>query len=924
VAEKVVSVRLQARVEGFTAGMQKAKASVDDLTKAAAPSKADAFGKMADKAALAGLGVATAVGVAVKRFADFDEAMSAVRANSGATGASLDALRQAAITMGADSQFSATEAAQGINEMSKAGVETADVLGGGLKGALDLAAAGQISVAEAAETAATAMTQFGLEGSKVPHIADLLANAANKAQGGVGDMAQALKQTGLVANSMGLSIEETTAGLTAFASAGLLGSDAGTSFKTMLQRLSAPTGEAAAEMDRLNISAYDSQGNFIGLANVAEQLKSSMERMEPAQRAASMSVIFGSDAVRAANVLYEQGAEGINRWTREVSESGAAARMAADLTDNLKGDVERLGGAFDSVFINTGSGANNGLRALTQNVTGLVQAIGEVPGPVLLAGGALTSLALLGPKGVLAYRNYTAQLDSLGLSLDKISTRAPRTGRALEGAATAAKGFSAALAAAAAADVLFLDDSGLPIQGLTQDLLESKDAADAFNKSIVALDTGSEGLGDTLRTAFDPSFFDKIQNKGNEFTKILTLGMADLGEPLGLAKERLAELDQTLSGLVGSGSGEQAQRIFDDIARAASEQGISVDELKAKLPQYAEALAGVSNAAANAAPAQTDLAEATDAVEQSAEEAEKALSDLRSAIEGLGSSAAQQRAAQRDFEAAIDDATASVKENGRTLDEHSAKGRANQTALDAIATATREKVAADFEAVNATKGTQAATEAATKAMQDGRKAFIDAAVAAGSTRAEAERLATQLGLVPKDVQILVSQSGALEAELAIDQAARDRTATIYVRRQIADERDRRADAALSDPVRRWQGGAIYGRGTGTSDSVAALLSNGEHVLTAAEVQKLGGQGAVYAMRAAIQRGNLPKFATGGAVAVGQFAPARLASSSGSSDGFGRGYLSGQVDFGDGLSGYLRAIVRDEMSTDKRQKGLGGF
>ena len=121
-AEKVVSVRLQARVEGFTAGMAKAKASVDDLTKAAAPSKADAFGKMADKAALAGVGVATAVGVAVKRFADFDQAMSAVRANSGATGASLEALRQAAVTMGADSQFSATEAAQGINEMAKAGI----------------------------------------------------------------------------------------------------------------------------------------------------------------------------------------------------------------------------------------------------------------------------------------------------------------------------------------------------------------------------------------------------------------------------------------------------------------------------------------------------------------------------------------------------------------------------------------------------------------------------------------------------------------------------------------------------------------------------------------------------------------------------------------------------------------------------------
>jgi TP901 family phage tail tape measure protein len=284
---KVVSVALQAKVDGFISGMHKAKASVDDLTKAAAPSKADAFGKLADKAAVAGLGVATAVGVAVKRFADFDQAMSAVQANSGATGAALESLRAAAIKMGADSQFSASEAAQGINEMAKAGVATADILGGGLKGAMDLAAAGQISVADAAETAATAMTVFKLSGDKIPHVADLLANAANKAQGGVGDMSQALKQAGLVASGMGLSIEETTAGLTAFASAGLLGSDAGTSFKTMLQRLNAPTGEAKNLMDDLNISAYDSAGNFVGLANVAEQLKTSMEKMTPAQRAAA-------------------------------------------------------------------------------------------------------------------------------------------------------------------------------------------------------------------------------------------------------------------------------------------------------------------------------------------------------------------------------------------------------------------------------------------------------------------------------------------------------------------------------------------------------------------------------------------------------------------------------------------------------------
>lgn len=827
--QKVVSVKLQAQVAGFVGGMQKAKASVDDLTKAAAPSKAAAFEGFANKAAVAGLGIATAVGAAVKRFADFDATMSAVQANSGATGKTLDDLRNAAIKMGADSVFSATEAAEGINEMSKAGVGAKDILGGGLKGALDLAAAGQIGVAEAAETAATAMTQFKLSGDKVPHIADLLANAANKAQGGVGDMAAALKQAGLVASATGLTIEETTAGLTAFAKAGLIGSDAGTSFKTMLQRLSAPSGEAAEKMAELGISAYDSQGNFVGLANVAGQLTEAFKDKTVEERNSAMATIFGADAVRAANVLYSEGADGINRWTKEVTEQGAAAKLAAGLTDNLKGDVERLGGALDSVFIDTGSGANGALRGLTQGVTGLVETLGKVPGPVLLAGGAISSLALLAPKGLLAWRNYTTQLDTLGLSMDKISTKAPRTARGLDAAGKAAKGLAAALTAAAVLDVLFLDEAALPVQQLTKDLLDAKDASVAFNDAIVGLNTGTEGLGDTLRTAFDPTWFESAQGTLGTFIEVGTLGVASLGEPLGVAKERLTELDTALSGLVSGGSGAEAARIFDDIARAASEQGITVDQLKAKLPQYAEALAGVDNAARLTATSQGTMTTATDQLDAAADEAKQALSDLRVAIEGLGSPLAAQRAAESAFQAAIDAASASVKENGKALSFNSEKGRANQKALDDLRETTLSNVVATYEATGS-------TDKATAAMQRGRAAFVNAAIAAGYSADQANRLADNLGLVPKDVTVLVQQSGAESAEAAVDKAARDRQATIYVR---TVERSTDKSSTYQGVGGKASGGPIWGPGTATSDSIPAYLSNGEYVIKAAAVAKYG-------------------------------------------------------------------------------------
>lgn len=136
------------------------------------------------------MGLAAAAGVfAIERStANFDEAMSHVAATGEDARASYDQLRQAAIEAGAATAFSASEAAGGIENLAKAGVSAQDILGGGLSGALDLAAAGGLDVANAAEIAATALTQFKLEGEDVPHVADLLAAAAGKAQGDVSDM----------------------------------------------------------------------------------------------------------------------------------------------------------------------------------------------------------------------------------------------------------------------------------------------------------------------------------------------------------------------------------------------------------------------------------------------------------------------------------------------------------------------------------------------------------------------------------------------------------------------------------------------------------------------------------------------------------------------------------------------------------------
>lgn len=361
-AQRTVSVTLVANIGSFVSSMAAAGTSVGGLGKLAA-------------GALGAAGVAGGIAAAVNAASEFESAMSGVRAATMATSAVLGDLRQAAMEAGAETQYSATEAADAIREMAKAGVSAEDIMGGGLTGALSLAAAGQLEVAQAAEIASVAMTQFNLSGEDLPHVADLLAAGAGKAMGEVSDLGAALNQAGLVASAAGLSIEETTGTLSAFASAGLLGSDAGTSLKTMLQRLQNPSQEAARTMESLGISMYDANGEFVGMEALAAQMREGMQDLTPAVRDAAMATIFGSDAVRAANVLYSQGSEGIAEWTDRVNDSGYAAEQAAILQDNLAGDIEKLGGAWDTLLIQLGSGSQGPLRAATQGITDFLDVV---------------------------------------------------------------------------------------------------------------------------------------------------------------------------------------------------------------------------------------------------------------------------------------------------------------------------------------------------------------------------------------------------------------------------------------------------------------------------------------------------------------------------------------------------------------------
>ena len=129
------------------------------------------------------------------------------------------------------------------------------------------------------------------------------------------DISDALGQVGTVASQNGLEIDETVASLAAFAEQGLLGSDAGTSFKTMLQRMVPQSTAAAETMDKLGISAYDAGGNFIGMKAYAQELQDGLRGLSDEEKNTALNVMFGADAIRAASIIAENGADGIGRWT---------------------------------------------------------------------------------------------------------------------------------------------------------------------------------------------------------------------------------------------------------------------------------------------------------------------------------------------------------------------------------------------------------------------------------------------------------------------------------------------------------------------------------------------------------------------------------------------------------------------------------
>ena len=283
---------------------------------------------------------------------DFSYQISNIQALTNKTQEELAGVKQKALDLGAATQFSSTEAAQGMTELLKAGMTIEQVMNGAADAALNLAAAGELSLPEAAEIMSTAMNSFGLEDAA--HAADILAGAANASATDVHEMKYALASVASVASAVGMSFDDTNTALAVFASKGLKGSDAGTSLKTMLMRLQPETKAQYEAFQKLGLLTeegtskfYDAEGRMKSLAEIADLLNTSMGGLTQMEQQSLLSTMFGTDAIRGGAILTKLGGKGVRDMAGAMTEY-TAAEVAQKKWDNAKGDLVRLQSAFQN------------------------------------------------------------------------------------------------------------------------------------------------------------------------------------------------------------------------------------------------------------------------------------------------------------------------------------------------------------------------------------------------------------------------------------------------------------------------------------------------------------------------------------------------------------------------------------------------
>lgn len=329
--------------------------------------------------------------------AEFSRTLAELEVVTGATGDSMTTLTDTAIRLGAETSFSANEAATAMLELSKAGMDTEDVLAS-IPGVLSLAAAGGVDLAYAANLTASSLNAFQMEANQAGYVSNLLAAAANESSANISDLAYGLQQGGFAFNAAGQDVDDLAASLAILTNVGLTGSDAGTALKNAFTRLMSPTDDAAKLMASLNLRFYDAQGTMLPLADIIGILNDKLGGMTDEQRNAALVTLFLNDGMKAMIPLMDLGKDGFLEMKDAVNQVGVAQKVADAKMRGLAGAFEYASGSIESAMLNVWRPFEATIADVVRRGADLVTWLSNLPRPIINAALAFTAvLAAAGP-----------------------------------------------------------------------------------------------------------------------------------------------------------------------------------------------------------------------------------------------------------------------------------------------------------------------------------------------------------------------------------------------------------------------------------------------------------------------------------------------------------------------------------------------
>lgn len=530
---------------------------------------------------------------------DFEAQMSRVQAIAGATKKELEELTNQAIQLGSETSFSASEVAEGMENLASAGFTTEEIMSA-MPGLLDLAASSGAELATASEIAASAIRGFGLEAGEAGHVADVFAEAAARTNAQTEDMGYAMKYIAPVANTMGLKIEEVAAAIGIMSDAGIKGEQAGTTLRGALVRLTKPTDKMLDVMEDLGISFYDNEGKMKSLTEMISMLQKATKGLTDEEQQYALTTLFGTESLSGMVALINRGSDDLKDMTKNFENAdGAAEEMADTMLDNTAGALESLSGSLESAGIAIQRALAPEIKNLAKLIQGLVddftnlsqeeqQNIIKTVALVAAIGPAIKILSKLS-SGVGTVVKGVGTLSQAIALTGKTSTQSfQQASKATQGLAKVFTGLTSPIGLATTAITVAIAGIAIAAKNANKDTKEAfGNMGDAATDFIKGIDTANSHLDSFNTTLFasaeeQQKLQDDMQQIQNGITKICKTA-AD--ERRGYTQQEITQLDEYFKKLKELNKREI--EIQQQVATAISQQATTnAEKFSGSLEEY--------------------------------------------------------------------------------------------------------------------------------------------------------------------------------------------------------------------------------------------------------------------------------------------------------------------------------------------------